>query len=285
MSFCGGSTLLLGMTAAPNPLAAPEPWDLVSEGYEAVTRDLLTPYSERAIELLQPLQNERAIDVAAGPGTTSLLLAPRVTSVDSLDFSRLMLAQLDANVAAAGLTNVHSHHGDGQSLPFTDASFDLGVSMFGLMFFPDRRAGFRELRRVLAPGGRAVVSSWAPVDQSPSMRLLFGAFRAVNPERPEPQRDISSLENPDVFRAEMEEAGFSDVEIVEVESGPEPRTPEEFWRDTTRGAAPLVLWRKHVGEEAWAAVAEKALDYLRAEWQPGVRLTSTAYLGFGRVRA
>lgn len=267
-----------------NPLAAPEPWDLVADGYQEVTRAMLTPYSERAVELLEPGSDEAALDVAAGPGTTTLLLAPRVKSVTALDFSQNMLDHFGRNVARAGLSNVAAQQGDGQALPFAAGSFQIGVSMFGLMFFPDRAAGFRELRRVLAPGGRAVVSSWAPVERSPAMQLMFGALRAVDPSRPAPQRDISSLENADVLRAEMETAGFDSVEIHEVESDLGASTPEDFWRDTTRGAAPLVLLRRSVGEDAWAGIEATALEFLRQNWEPSRALTSTAYLGFGRAR-
>lgn len=267
----------------PNPLATPEPWDLVADGYEAVTRGMLTPYSARAVELLAPEADEAAIDVAAGPGTTSLLLAARASSVTAIDFSRAMLGHFERNAARAGISNVTAQHGDGQALPFADGSFRIGVSMFGLMFFPDRMAGFRELWRVLAPGGRAVVSSWAPIDSSPAMSLMFGALRAVDPSRPAPQRDISSLENPDVLRDEMECAGFTSVEVHEVTSDLGSSTPEDFWRDTTRGAAPLVLLRRNVGEEKWRALEAVALEYLRENWRTDRPLTSTAYLGLGRV--
>lgn len=266
-----------------NPLSAPEPWDLVADGYEDVTRAMLTPFSAHAVALLAPKSDESAIDVAAGPGTTTLLLAPRMLKVTALDFSRAMLAHFDQNVVRAGLSNVTGLYGDGQSLPFSDGSFQIGVSMFGLMFFPNRAAGFRELCRVLSPGGRAVVSSWAPVDMSPAMDLLFGALRSVDPSRPAPQRDVSSLENPDVLRVEMEAAGFSSVEIHEVKSDVGAATPDAFWRDATRGAAPLVLLRKKVGEEAWRAIEKTALAFLRDNWQPERALTSTAYLGLGRV--
>lgn len=71
---------------------------------------------------------------------------------------------------------------DGQALPFDDNIFDGAFSLAGLIFFPDRAAGFRELRRVLRPGRRAVVSSIASV-QGPLGRVL-DAIRAMLPGLP-----------------------------------------------------------------------------------------------------
>lgn len=63
------------MSARPNrSLSEKEPWDLVADGYEAVTRDLLTPYSQAAVQLLAPSAADRALDVACGPGDHELAL-------------------------------------------------------------------------------------------------------------------------------------------------------------------------------------------------------------------
>ena len=154
------------------PLASPDPWNLVAEGYEQTTRKFLEGFSRSGLAMLRYGGETRAIDVACGPGTTTLLLAPAVRQVTSVDFSAAMLGQLRRNIAAAKTANVEIVEADGQALPFADNSFDLGVSMFGLMFFPDRRKGFAELCRVLGPGGQALVSSWAPAEQSPLMRTV-----------------------------------------------------------------------------------------------------------------
>ena len=161
----------------PNPLAFPEPWNLVVEGYQEITRKYLEQYSRSALAMLRYGPETKVIDVACGPGTTTLLLAPAARHVTCLDFSAAMLAQLSRNMAAIDATNVEIVEGDGQALPFEDSSFDIGVSMFGLMFFPDRAKGFAELHRVLVPGGQVLVSSWAPSDQSPMMRTVFAALQ------------------------------------------------------------------------------------------------------------
>lgn len=266
-----------------NPLASPDPWTLVAEGYQESTRLYLELFSRSGLEMVSYDAETEVVDVACGPGTTSLLLAPQVKRVACVDFAEGMLAQLQRNLTEAGVTNVECHHADGQSLPFDDGCFDLGVSMFGLMFFPSRAQGFAELFRVLRPGGQVLVSSWAPLERSSAMRLLFGALKAADPTRPEPQADITSLENPEVFERELRDAGFSEVTVQAVEHFMEVQSVEELWQQLVRGAAPMALLRQKLGEPEWARQEAIALDYLREKLTDlPTRVTSTAYLGVGR---
>jgi ubiquinone/menaquinone biosynthesis C-methylase UbiE len=111
------------------PLASPGPWDLVAADYEQVTRKFLEAFSRSDLAMLHYDNRTRAIDIACGPGTTTLLLAPAVRNVTAVDFSTAMLDELRRNVAAAKATNVEIADADGRELPFDDASFDLGASM------------------------------------------------------------------------------------------------------------------------------------------------------------
>ena len=62
--------------------------------------------------------------------------------------------------------------GDAAALPFADATFDVVVSQFALMYFPDRLASLREMWRTLAPGGRLAVATWAPLERARGYRIL-----------------------------------------------------------------------------------------------------------------
>jgi ubiquinone/menaquinone biosynthesis C-methylase UbiE len=263
------------------PLASPDSWNLVAEGYEQATRKFLEGFSRSGLARLRYGGETRAIDVACGPGTTTLLIAPAVRHVTAVDFSPAMLGQLRVNVAAAKAANVEIVEADGQALPFADDSFDLAVSMFGLMFFPDRRNGFAELFRVLAPGGQALVSSWAPAEQSPLVRTIFAALQpdGAAPDAGRP----SGLEDRAVFEAELHEAGFGDIGIEAVTHGLVVENIDQFWHDTVRGTAPLALMKHHAGPEEWSTVEERAFERLRAILPKlPATLTSTAYVATGR---
>jgi ubiquinone/menaquinone biosynthesis C-methylase UbiE len=269
-------------TAKQSPLASPEPWNLVAEGYEELTRKILEQYSRSGLAMLNYGPETRAVDIACGPGTASLVLAPSIRHVTCVDFSEAMLDQLRRNMAAIGATNLEIVHGDGQALPFADDSFDLGVSMFGLMFFPDRGKGFAELHRVLAPGGQALVSSWAPAAQSPLMRVVFAALRPDDASEASAAR-LSGLEDRDLFEREMRDAGFVDVRIEPVTHSETVHDVDRFWGDLVRAMAPITLMKHQVSEADWAVIEKRALERLRAALpQLPTELSSTAYLAIGR---
>jgi SAM-dependent methyltransferase len=264
------------------PLASPEPWNLVAEGYQQTTRKFLEAFSRSGLAMLRYDGETRAIDIACGPGTTTLLMSPSVHHVTSVDFSAAMLDELRRNVAAVNATSVEIVEADGQALPFADNSFDVGISMFGLMFFPDRSKGFAELFRVLSPGGQALVSSWAPAEQSPLIRTVFAALQPEDASAPDLSR-LSGLEDREVFEAEMHEAGFADIRIEAVTHALAVDSIEEFWRDTVRGTAPIALMKRRSGAEEWGNIERRALERLRTALPKlPTTLAATAYLALGR---
>ena len=91
--------------------------------------------------------------MAAGTGALSVAAARRGASVLAVDSSTGMMAYLAERATREGLADLDTRVMDGQKSDLPDASFDLACSAFGVMLFPDHRAGLAEMRRVLAPGG------------------------------------------------------------------------------------------------------------------------------------
>lgn len=265
-----------------NPLSVSEPWNLVADGYAETTMLVFEQYADEAIAASKLKTGATVLDVACGPGTLALRLAHTAGKVHGIDFSEAMLDIFKKQIEAAGHNHIELRCGDAQTLPYRDATFDAAFSLFGLMFFPDRKKGFAEIHRTLKPGGSVAITSWAPVDQSPVMQTMFGALRAIKPDLPQPQRSIATLENPDVFRQEMQDAGFRNVEIRLV-TKPFPRLPvPEFWEMMVKGSAPIQMLKKNLGEAAWREKEPIALAYLEERLADGsMELTSDAWLGVG----
>ena len=104
---------------------------------------------------------ERVLDVAAGNGNATLAAARRFGKVTSTDYVPALLERGRRRAEAEGLT-VTFEVADAEALPYPDASFDVVLSSFGVMFAPDHRQSARELMRVCRPGGRIGLASWTP---------------------------------------------------------------------------------------------------------------------------
>lgn len=270
------------MSQPANPLSAAEPWNLVADGYAETTMKVFEQFADEAIAASKLKPNSTVLDVACGPGTLALRLAQHAEQIHGIDFSESMLAVFRQKIEREGHGNITLHCGDAQALPYPDETFDAAFSMFGLMFFPDRRRGFAEIYRTLKPGGTIAVTSWAPVDESPAMMTMFGALRAIKPELPQPQRSVTTLENPDLFKQEMEEAGFRNVEIRRVTKPFPVGTVHEFWESMVKGSAPILMMKKSMGEDLWREKEKLALAWLE-ETLPTLKmpLTSDSWLGTG----
>jgi len=269
---------------SPSPLASPSPWNLVAEAYEADIVPQFERFAEQALRLAAPAPRSRIADVACGPGTLALLAARSGFTVDAIDFSPQMIERLERRRRSAGLESVRARIGDGQSLPFEDGAYSAAFSLFGLMFFPDRARGFVELRRILAPGGRAVVSSWQPVDRVPAMAAMFGALQDSMPRPPEgdaPPVRSPALSTVEDCRSEMGRS-FEEVKVHPASISVQYASAAALWGSMARSAAPVVLMRRQMGEEWWAMASSAAQEAVkRAVGEGPVTLEMHAWLTVG----
>lgn len=253
---------------APSQLCTPEPWNLVAEGYVTELQPIFARYARDALTLADPPAGAQVLDVATGPGTLALVAAEQGYRVTAVDFSEAMLDRFRRACTERGISGIDIRQGDGQDLPFADRSFDRAFSMFGVIFFPDRGAGFRELHRVLQPGGRAVVSSWAPTDEVPLLAAFAAAIRDHSPGPSGPMPSLP-LADTDALRKELSDAGFRYVEVHRVAHEVEVPTVAGFWEANERSSATVALLRRAVGPAAWARISAQVLARVDAELGSG----------------
>ena len=101
------------------------------------------------------------LDVAAGNGNATLAAARRFCEVTSTDYVDTLLDAGRRRADAEGL-NVAFQIADAEALPFDDATFDVVLSTFGVMFTPDQQRAAAEMARVCRPGGTIAMANWTP---------------------------------------------------------------------------------------------------------------------------
>jgi len=132
-----------------------------SAGDYAVVGTTLQIVGENLCEALDLRAGERVLDVAAGNGNATLAAARRWCDVVSTDYVGALLERGQARASAEGL-DIRFEEADAESLPYADASFDVVLSTFGVMFTPNQERAASELARVCKPGGKIGLANWTP---------------------------------------------------------------------------------------------------------------------------
>jgi ubiquinone/menaquinone biosynthesis C-methylase UbiE len=132
-----------------------------SSGDYAVVGTRLQVVGENLCEALDLRGGEKVLDVAAGNGNASLAAARRWCEVMATDYVPALLEHARERAAADGL-DLEFREADAEDLPFDDASFDVVLSTFGVMFTPDQERAAGEMLRVCRPGGRIGLANWTP---------------------------------------------------------------------------------------------------------------------------
>jgi SAM-dependent methyltransferase len=132
-----------------------------SAGNYAVVGTTLQIVGENLCEALDLRSGARVLDVAAGNGNATLAAARRWCDVTSTDYVASLLEAGRARALAEGHA-IRFQEADAENLPFPDASFDVVMSTFGVMFTPNQQKAASELARVCRPGGRIGLANWTP---------------------------------------------------------------------------------------------------------------------------
>ncbi len=136
--------------------------------------------SELLCETVDLRAGERVLDVAAGTGNTAIAAARRWCDVIGIDFVPELLDRARERARAESLA-IEFRPGDAEAIPFPDASFDVVLSTFGVMFAMDQSQTAAELLRVCRPGGRIGLANFPP--DSLAARFARSASRLAPPAR------------------------------------------------------------------------------------------------------
>ena len=147
-----------------------------ASGDFAVIGVTLQIVGELLVEAVNVQATDRVLDVAAGNGNATLAAARRFAAVTSTDYVPELLDRGRRRADADGFDNVTFELADAEALPYRDATFDLVLSTFGVMFTPDHMRAAGELNRVCRPGGRIGLVSWTPTGLLGQLFRLIGQY-------------------------------------------------------------------------------------------------------------
>jgi SAM-dependent methyltransferase len=239
--------------------------------------------NERLLAHAAPAVGEKVLEIGCGTGATTLLLAAAVGAsgrVLAVDISEPMLEAARRRLEDSSFRQVRLLLADAATESFERAFFDLAISRFGVMFFADPAAAFKNLLAALGRGGRLVFACWAPLAENPHWLIPYEvALRHLGPGAPQPLRAPGplSLSDPVYVEAILSEAGFANIAIRREGFAVIGSTSEEEADHAMRmGPAARLLDEKKPGEEVRARIRREMALAFAAYGQK--ELPATLYL-------
>jgi ubiquinone/menaquinone biosynthesis C-methylase UbiE len=175
---------------------------------------LFEPYAKLVAERCALLRPARILETAAGTGIVTRAVH-RATPQAQIVASDINSAMLDFAAHALNSENVSFQPADAQNLPFSDASFDIVLCQFGVMFFPDKIRANEEARRMLRPNGQYLLVTFDRLELNPIPKAAQEAVSALFAHDPFDymERGPFSYSDPAQIKHDLLAAGFTDVEI------------------------------------------------------------------------
>lgn len=179
---------------------------------------IFEPYARLVAKRAAQYGPLRILETAAGTGIVTQALNAAIPDAEivATDLNPPMLDQAARRITSP---NVRFEMADAQALPYPDASFDLVVCQFGVMFFPDKVRANAEARRVLRENGRYMLVIWNSIETNLATRVAGRAVAELFPgeelrfyERvPFRYHDVGQIEH------DLLAAGFTDIELETIE--------------------------------------------------------------------
>lgn len=182
---------------------------------------LFRPYAQNLVARVKDLKPLNVLEIAAGTGAVSHLLA-EVLGRDRVE-TRIVATDLNPTMIETAATrgqrsNLSFRVADALALPFESNSFDLVLTQFGAMFYPDKVLAYREAKRVLTRGGTFLFNVWDRLEANPGSAAVHHAVREAVPE-PKPDfmaRTPFGYCDADTIIKDLRTASFEKISVERV---------------------------------------------------------------------
>ncbi|HTK34091.1 MAG TPA: methyltransferase domain-containing protein [Caulobacteraceae bacterium] len=209
----------------------------IAELYDAVLGPFMfEPFARETAARLSGLDGN-VLEVAAGTGVLTRELDRALDPKWRITATDLNAPMLDVAARKLSSPRITWRQADALALPFADHTFDAVVCQFGIMFYPDKRAGHAEAARVLRSGGQYLVSVWESLSDNPVAEAVHRAAGAYFPDNP-PEflaRTPHGHHDKAMLRGDLAAAGFRDISIETVTLAAGRLTAEALARGYCQG--------------------------------------------------
>ncbi len=190
--------------------------------HDALMEAMLQPIGEAVMDACRFEHDARALDIGCGCGHPTLSLATRIGSggsVTGVDVSAPMLSVAHelATTHAPERANINFLEVDAQVHPFEPESFEHVFSRFGVMFFADPVAAFRNIHSSLTASGTLAFCCWQSRTVNPVMTVPAQAALELLPAPPEIPANAPgpfAFADPDYVHSILSQSGFSEIGIT-----------------------------------------------------------------------
>jgi len=192
---------------------------------------IFTACAEDLAKRVAALAPASVLEIAAGSGVVPRVLAPLLPTATRYVVTDLNQDMLDhAEQSQDKPNDIEWQQADALLLPFDDACFDVAHCQHGVMFFPDRVAGYQQVHRVLKPAGTFIFNVWDKIAENEFANIVTDVAAEFFPQDP-PQflaRTPHGYHDVEQIRGDLTEAGFASVKIETcpgISHAPSPRHP------------------------------------------------------------
>jgi SAM-dependent methyltransferase len=250
------------------------------EAYERMTGAWSRRVGEAFLDWLAPQPAGRWLDAGCGNGAFTRLIVERCApvSVDGIDPEP---SQVEFARRRSDAEGVRFQQGDALALPFSGASFDVGVMALVLAFLPDPARGLSEMIRVLAPGGTACAYNWDLAGGGSPLAPLGLAMRQAGVPA-----DVACSEEVSCEAATRRlwvDAGLQDVRTRRITVHRHFDSLEQAWEVSSLGASVAGVL-SGLNERKRAEVKARFAENLRQDTRGVITLTAAAVAVRGVVR-
>lgn len=243
----------------------PDRWSHLVDDYEAMFVGFSSRVALVALDHLRLAPGEHVLDVAAGTGALTLPALERGAQVTAIDRAPGMLDRLRSKLK--GNAEVEVRQMDAMALDLEDDSFDCAASNLGVVLVDDPARGLAELRRVVRPGGRVVVTNVASPQKSTLWQTIVAALASVGANPVVGGVSYERYSHPEGLSTALRDGGFHEVRVEEASVPWVVEDPGAFWRRWGPAVAPPVA-------AAFAAISPEKIDAAGATF---VRLVEEAH--------